>query len=113
MHALRSLLVHIDPSPRCAARRVIARELARQHDAVVTALYACAPSYLDIPFAMADGSAGALVALQPLDADRHQHALALFERERAAAGPEVQRVWRERAGTPDLPGSPARPFAAT
>ncbi|MEO7151303.1 MAG: universal stress protein [Burkholderiaceae bacterium] len=104
MHALRSLLVHIDPSPRCAVRLAIARELGRQHDATVTALYACAPSYLDLPFAMAEGSAGAFVALQQLDDDRRRQALALFQHERDIAGTGVRMVWRELAGAPLLPG---------
>ena len=67
MSTLRSILLHLDASPRSATRLLLARELAQQHDAAITALYASTPSLLDMPFAFAEGPAGALSALQELD----------------------------------------------
>jgi len=40
MSAMKSLLLHLDPSPRSAMRVTVARELAARHDATVTAMFA-------------------------------------------------------------------------
>ena len=56
---LRSVLVHVDASEHSHARLLAARELARRHEARLTALFADAPLELDAPFGYAAGSAGA------------------------------------------------------
>lgn len=53
MSPLRSILLHLDASPRSAMRLSLARGLAAQHDATITAVYATAPSLLDLPLASA------------------------------------------------------------
>lgn len=50
MHAPKSILLHIDNSPRCAERVRLARQLAESFDAEVTAFYATMP-YL-MPYLM-------------------------------------------------------------
>lgn len=96
MHSLRSILLHLDASARSAERLLLARELASQLDSEITALYAAVPSYLDLPFALGDGPAGALPMLQQLDADRRSAARALFDRSNSTAMPTMH--WRELEG---------------
>ena len=100
--SLRSILVHLDASPRSAVRIGLARQLAEHHGATVSGLYANAPSFLDLPFALADGSAGAWAALQQLDIDRRERARAEFHQ--ASAGAAAPMHWRELQGNPLLPG---------
>jgi nucleotide-binding universal stress UspA family protein len=102
MSALRSILLHLDASPRSAARLRLARELAGLHGARVSALYAVTPSLYDLPFAMAEGSAEMLTVLRQLDADRRRSARALFDHSEPSAAPLLQ--WRELDNEPLIPG---------
>ncbi len=79
MSPLRSLLVHLDPSPRSHTRLLWARELAEKHGAHVTALYGSTPSIMDMPYALNEGAAAALPVLEKLDADRRDDARAIFD----------------------------------
>jgi len=80
MSALRSILLHVDPSPRSARRLLVASELAEQFGARVTALYASTPSTLSLPLVMAAGAGEMLAMLQQLDIDHRDQARALFDR---------------------------------
>jgi nucleotide-binding universal stress UspA family protein len=102
MSALRSILLHLDASPRSAARLRLARELAVLYEARVTALYAVTPGLYDLPFAMAEGSAEMLTVLRQLDADRRRSARALFDRSGSSAAPSMP--WRELDNEPLIPG---------
>ena len=69
MSAIKSILVHLDASPRCEMRLEAAGRLAEQHKAEVKALYCVVPRALQFPFAegmsaAADGSDG------PVDDER-------------------------------------------
>jgi nucleotide-binding universal stress UspA family protein len=102
MSTLRSILLHLDASPRSAARLRLARELAALYEARVTALYAVTPRLYDLPLAMAEGSAEMLTVLRELDADRRRSARALFDRSEPGAAPSMP--WRELNNEPLIPG---------
>lgn len=79
MTPLRSILVHIDASPRCAVRLALARDLAQRHSATLTALYAVTPGFIDMPYAYAEATAGMIAAMQELDSERRDAARKLFD----------------------------------
>lgn len=93
MSALRSILLHIDASPRSGKRLALAHELAAQHDARVTALYASTPTALSLPFVMAQGAEEMLPVLQQLDIDYRNGAKTLFDRSESTARRPIP--WRE------------------
>ena len=97
MRPLKSILLHLDPSPRSEARLLLARELAARHAAALTALYATAPSLLDLPFAMSQDASGAQPALEDLYDSRRADTRRVFERNGTAL-PEM--AWRELEGEP-------------
>ena len=102
MSTLRSILLHIDASPRSVERLALAHTLAAQHDARVTALYASTPTALSLPFVMGQGAAEMLPMLQQLDIDYRDNAKALFDRaESTAAAPFA---WAELGEAPVIPG---------
>ncbi len=80
MSNLRSILLHIDASPRSVKRLALAHTLAAQHDARVTALYASTPTALSLPIIMGQGAAEMLPMLQQLDIDYRDSIRALFDR---------------------------------
>ena len=102
MSVLRSILLHIDASPRSGKRLALAHELAAQHDARVTALYASTPTALSLPFAMAQGAAEMLPMLQQLDIDYRDNAKALFKRSESTASHPF--VWHELNDGAVIPG---------
>ena len=102
MSNLRSILLHIDASPRSLKRLVLAHELAAQHDARVTALYASTPTTLSLPLAMAEGAADMLPMLQQLDIDYRDNAKALFDRSEATAAAPF--LWQELREGPAITG---------
>ncbi len=77
--AMKSILVHIDASPRCAVRLGIAQALGGQHGAVVTGLYGVLPSLIAMPLAAAEGMVTAAALLAELDSEQRARARALFE----------------------------------
>lgn len=85
MSTFRSILLHLDASPRAAARLQLTHDLAALHGARVTALYANVSSALDLPYAMAEGAGEALAVLQQLDIDRRDDTRRLFDRSNAEA----------------------------
>lgn len=95
--ALKSILVHMDSSPRCAARLQIAGQLARRFDADLTALYAVTPQALLYPGEFGI-SAVAAAGKRQFEAERLARAKALFD---TAIGTDSQRTkW---AVATDLP----------
>lgn len=96
---MRQLLVHLDASPACAVRLHIARQLARQHGARVSALFAVVPGTAQLP-----GSFSALAlaeAARANDIDGRLHARALVEKAVSLGGPQVE--WAETVAEPPLP----------
>jgi nucleotide-binding universal stress UspA family protein len=102
MSTLRSILLHIDASPRSIKRLALAHALAEQHEARVTALYASTPTALSLPFVMGQGAAEMLPMLQQLDIDYRDNAKALFDRAQSTAAAPF--AWTELSGAPVIPG---------
>lgn len=101
MHAIKSILMHLDDSPACATRLRAANTLAETLDANVKALYAVLPAFMR--YAMAY-SAGAEVALlmQAFEAERRSRTRALFDATvGSGAAKLLTRVdWAECVGEP-------------
>ncbi|HEX6018044.1 MAG TPA: universal stress protein [Burkholderiaceae bacterium] len=91
MNPIQSILVHLDTGPQGAVRLQVARALAAQFGAAVTALYAVTPLYVQAATDVVVGSAGE--ALMAFDAERLDAARKLVARANAEPGPQVQ--WRE------------------
>ncbi len=88
---MKSILVHLDASPRSAERLSIAHRLAQASDASLTALYAVLPMLLSTPWATVDGMASAMPMLEEVDREQRASARAIFERE--AEGGDI--AWAE------------------
>jgi nucleotide-binding universal stress UspA family protein len=100
MSPLRSILVHLDPSPRSRTRLMLARDLAQKHGAHVTALYGCTPSIMDMPYSLNEGAAAAVPILEKLDTERRDDARAVFDSV-PSTGPGLMSTpmhWRELRG---------------
>ena len=92
MSAIKSILLHLDASPRCEARLEAAGRLAEQHGAEVNALYAVAPRMLQFPFA--DGMSVQLLAeMREADDARRAATQSLFDK--AVAGGLKRAKWLE------------------
>ncbi len=76
---MKSVLVHLDASPRAAARLALAQDLARQHGAELNALYGVLPSLLATPWLAVDAMAYAASMLADLDAEQASRARASFD----------------------------------
>ena len=111
MNSLRSILLHLDASPRSAVRLRLARTLAAQHEARVTALYGVTPAFLTLPLAIGDGSAAMVPVLEQIDADHRAAARATFERERGSSA-SGELLWAELGTEPVIPGFTAQALFA-
>jgi nucleotide-binding universal stress UspA family protein len=100
MKDLKTIVVHVDASPRSAVRLRLARSLARRHGAQATALYAVTPAALEQPFAVMEGAAVAVPLLQQLDEDRRVAARALFDHEQSG---QLSVAWVEDCRPPLAP----------
>ncbi|MBC7993535.1 MAG: universal stress protein [Rhizobacter sp.] len=99
---MRALLVHLDASPACAVRLHLARQLAEQHHASVTAMFAVVPGSSGLPTSF---SAAAIAqAVQTIDIDGRHRARAALEKTISMGGPPV--AWAESAAE-----APARALA--
>lgn len=101
MNAIKSILLHLDAAPSSATRLWVARELARQYEATVTALYAVTSSFAELPFALAADMPAAQI-LQDIDTDRRARARAVFDKGTAKEGAPI--AWAELSGAPIIPG---------
>ena len=110
MNALKSILLHLDASPRSAVRLQLTHDLAARHGARVTALYASTPSTLDLPYAMAEGAGEAIAVLQQLDVDRRDDARRMFDRSNAQVAFPMH--WAELRNEPVVSGFAARALFA-
>lgn len=77
MSPIASILLHVDPSPRCAARLGLATALAQRLDAAVTALYTAGPVAPASRGLLFEGQG--LVLAPALDAERRAQARALLD----------------------------------
>jgi nucleotide-binding universal stress UspA family protein len=107
MTPIKSILLHLDASPRSAVRLEVARSVAQQHDASVNGLFAVSSNFVEMPFAMVESAeAGAIVI--KLDAERRERALAQFNRPTPGAGPSVS--WNELGSEPVIWGFTQQAF---
>jgi nucleotide-binding universal stress UspA family protein len=88
---MKSLLVHLDASPRAALRLDIAQALARRHLAELTALYAVLPTMLAVPWATVEGSGAVAAMLADVDREQRQRARAVVQ----AAASHAAVTWHE------------------
>ncbi|MEO8059635.1 MAG: universal stress protein [Burkholderiales bacterium] len=93
---MKSILVHLDASPRAAARLALAQDLARQHGAELNALYGVLPSLLATPWLAGDAMAYAASMLADLDAEQASRARSSFDQ--AARGGEL--AWIDGGNAP-------------
>jgi nucleotide-binding universal stress UspA family protein len=91
----RSLVV-VDASPRSAVRLHLAQHLAGLHAGEVTVLYGVLPSLLAVPWAAAEGMAGAARYLADLDETQRQRARTLFQQ----ASDNGRSSWVDGGDTP-------------
>jgi nucleotide-binding universal stress UspA family protein len=110
MSTLRSILLHIDASPRSVQRLTLAHALAARYGAHVTALYASTPTALSLPFVMGQGAAEMLSMLQQLDIDYRDNIKALFDR--AESDTTTPFAWDELREAPLIPGFARRALCA-
>ncbi len=106
---IKSILVHLDSSPRCQARLKLAHSLAEQHDSAVTAVYAATPADLQVPY-----GAGAEVSLAPLmqDFERERRSRAMAQFEAAVAAGMSSLRWEELSRAESLQGFSQRALYA-
>ncbi|MCC9598277.1 MULTISPECIES: universal stress protein [unclassified Rubrivivax] len=84
---MKSILVHLDASPRSATRLALAHRLARQHGAQLTAVFAVLPAIVAVPFAAAEGAYAAASLLEETDRQLRARAREMFEREAVSGVP--------------------------
>jgi nucleotide-binding universal stress UspA family protein len=102
MSPIRSILLHLDASDACAKRLQVALQLADQHAAAVTALYAVTPALLQNPTALAIAASPEIAPLlAEYDHERRTRARALFDK--AASG-------RDRIHWQEAQDEPTRAF---
>jgi len=99
MSAIKSILLHLDASPRGAVRLRLAAELAERHDSAVTAAYAATPTAMVTTSAIGEGSGIFLAAANHVDEEYKRKARAIFDD--TQAGPRVR--WTELADGVPLP----------
>lgn len=76
---MRSILVHLDASPRAAVRLELAQRLAQQHGAELSVLYGVLPSLLAGPWAAGEALSAAAAMLADLDREQRDRARAQFD----------------------------------
>ena len=101
MNDIPSILIHLDASPRSNERLALARRLAPKQGASLQALYAAHSSFVELPFALSEGSDMGVLALK-FDEDRRERARAQFDRAMAVAGAPVE--WAELEREPAIWG---------
>jgi nucleotide-binding universal stress UspA family protein len=95
--SVRSILCHLDASPKSAARLRHAREVARVRGASVTALYGVTPAMLALPLGGYEGMGMALPLFEALDRDQLARARDVFELESRIDGPVL--AWVDASGS--------------
>jgi nucleotide-binding universal stress UspA family protein len=76
---MKSILVHLDASPRAASRLALAQDLASRHGAELTVLYGVLPSLLAAIWAGGEGMAMVASSLADLDQKQRERARSMFD----------------------------------
>ena len=93
---MKTILVHLDASPRSAERLAIAQRLAHERGAALTVLYGVLPTMLSSPWAAAGGLAEAVPLLAEVDSEQRARARATFD----AANSRGDLIWAEAVNAP-------------
>jgi nucleotide-binding universal stress UspA family protein len=96
---MKSILVHLDASPRAAVRLALAQALASRHGAELDVLYGVVPSMLASPWAVGDSMAGAASLLADLDRQQIEQARERCEQTANTAGGARPR-WLDGGSSP-------------
>jgi nucleotide-binding universal stress UspA family protein len=83
---MKSSLVHMDASPRAAARLTLAQHLASRHGADLQAIYGVTPSMMASAWMAGDGIGAAASALAEVDRDLRDRSRAVFDKVAASGG---------------------------
>lgn len=94
--SIKQILVHLDASAAAGSRLAVARQLARQHEAALSALYATVPVFAGLP-SWPEGAPSLAESLIAVDNERRERARKLFDEALAGAG--VGATWSE---TPEM-----------
>lgn len=94
--SLKQILVHLDASAAAASRLAVAGQLARQHEAALSALYAAVPVFAGLP-SWPEGAPNLAASLIEIDNERRDRARKMFDDSTASAG--VSATWSE---TPEI-----------
>ena len=94
--SLKQVLVHLDPSVAAAQRLGLARQLAGQHGAALSALYATTPVLVGFPYA--PGMGPAMASLTEVDDEQRQRTRKMFDESLHAPGPGAS--WSETSEVP-------------
>jgi len=105
---MKSILVHLDASPRSAIRLAIGQSLARRHGAELSVLYGVVPSMLACTWGAAEGMAVAAPMFADIDREQLSRARSTFE---AAAVPGERMTWIDGGSTPHLSLTRRAPYA--
>ena len=93
---MKTIVVHLDASPRSAERLAIAQRLAKEQGGAVTVLYGVLPTMLSSPWAAAGGLAEAVPLLAEVDSEQRARARATFD----AANASGDLIWAEAVNEP-------------
>jgi nucleotide-binding universal stress UspA family protein len=111
MDGIRSIVVHVDASPRSEARLRIGQALARASGAQLTGLYAVTPAANQIALAVPEGATIMVPELEKIDRDNLQRAQALFGQVVGpASGPQA--AWVDASDMPGYAAVAARALTA-
>ncbi|MDE1950430.1 MAG: hypothetical protein KGI35_17555, partial [Burkholderiales bacterium] len=94
---MKSILVHLDASPRSSERLALARQVARTQGAAVTGYYAVVPTMLGMPFIGASATGSVMALLENADREQRARARGIFDAAAAAGGVEME--WAELGNT--------------
>lgn len=95
---MKHILVHVDASPRAAARLGLAQQLATRQGAELTAFYGVLPGLLATPW-VGEGVAGLATQLVEIDGEQRASAQAIVEQAAARSGQVVPR-WVDGGAAP-------------
>jgi nucleotide-binding universal stress UspA family protein len=93
----KRILVHVDATRAAPLRLALARRLAEQQGAVLAALYAATPVFMQIPYSPA-GVPGVVSALAQIEAERLAAARKAFDETLQTPGPVA--TWAETSDVP-------------
>jgi nucleotide-binding universal stress UspA family protein len=94
---LKQVLVHLDATKAASLRLAAARQMARDHGAALSALYATVPVYLELPYAP-EMAPGVAATLADIDTERRAAARKVFDETMRTPGPIA--TWGDTSEVP-------------